>query len=94
MLSRARRAVCFGGGRRGAGVPTNGKSAEELIEEGARKIIEGIEILIESIPVYGAPRIEENGDIRAPGATAGAMRNRRGNRRNPRKPELIQDTRG
>ena len=92
MLSRARRAVCFGGGRRGAGVPTNGKSAEELIEEGARKIIEGIEILIESIPVYGAPRIEENGDIIIPRRHPRPRRDRGSDEEPPRKPPEPEET--
>ncbi len=42
------------------------KSPEELIEEGARRILQGIEVLIDSIPTYGVPRIEENGDIVIP----------------------------
>jgi hypothetical protein len=42
--------------------------AEELAREGAGKLLRALELFLESIPRYGAPRVEPNGDIVIPRA--------------------------
>lgn len=37
--------------------------AEEALREGAAKIMEALQLLLRSIPQYGAPEMLENGDI-------------------------------
>ena len=39
---------------------------QEKLRDGAAKILEAIELMIRSIPTYGMPRIDENGDIIIP----------------------------
>lgn len=40
--------------------------AEELAREGAQRLMSALETLLQVIPQYGMPRIEENGDIVIP----------------------------
>jgi len=39
------------------------EQAEKAIREGAQKMIEALEMLIQSIPQYEAPKVLDNGDI-------------------------------
>ncbi|MFQ5955849.1 MAG: hypothetical protein ACE5JZ_12360 [Kiloniellales bacterium] len=39
---------------------------EDKLRQGAEKIIEALEILLRSIPTYGPPRIDEDGNIIIP----------------------------
>jgi len=42
------------------------QSPEELAREGAERLMRALEGLLQVIPQYGMPRIEENGDIVIP----------------------------
>lgn len=46
--------------------PPKEKSPEELAREGADRLMRALEGLLQVIPQYGVPRIEENGDIVIP----------------------------
>lgn len=41
-------------------------SAEDLAREGVDKLMEALELLLESVPQYGLPEMRENGDIVIP----------------------------
>jgi hypothetical protein len=41
----------------------NGKTPEELAIEGMDRLMRALELLIQSIPQYEAPFVDENGDI-------------------------------
>ena len=45
-----------------------GARAEDLAREGANKLMRALELFIESLPRYEAPRIAPNGDIVIPRA--------------------------
>lgn len=55
-----------GPGAASAGSPTLEGDAKEKLREGAARIMEAIEMMIRSIPTYGAPRIDEHGNIIIP----------------------------
>jgi hypothetical protein len=46
--------------------PSLEEELEQQLREGASKLMEAIEIIIRSIPIYGPPRIDEDGNIVIP----------------------------
>lgn len=47
---------------------------EDLAREGAGKLLRALELFLDSIPRYGAPRVAPNGDIVIPRAPRGEGR--------------------
>ena len=47
----------------GAGEGDPRKQAEELAREGTEKLLEALSIILNSIPQYALPEVNENGDI-------------------------------
>lgn len=43
-----------------------GPSAEDLAREGVDKLMQALELLLQSVPQYGLPELRENGDIVIP----------------------------
>lgn len=50
----------------GALATTEQQQAERKIEEGAKALLEGMQLLLKSIPWYGQPEMKPNGDIVIP----------------------------
>ena len=46
-----------------AGEPPKAQDPEQMIREGAQRILEGVRQLFERIPQYAAPEVLPNGDI-------------------------------
>lgn len=42
------------------------RQAERKIEEGAKALLEGMQLLLKTIPWYGQPEVKPNGDIVIP----------------------------
>jgi hypothetical protein len=49
-----------------AGATSEQQQAERKIEEGAKALLEGMQLLLKSIPWYGQPEMKPNGDIVIP----------------------------
>lgn len=82
VLAAAALGVVLGGmpaaGGEGEGRDAPGREPEELAREGVEKLMRALEGLLQAIPQYGAPYVDEDGDIVIPRLNPPAERDENG----------------